>query len=153
MNEAQTKREKQLQAVRKWIAGEMTGKVEPWLGRRNPMITAFLKNKGQRPGPKGTKFAEKTAQQFITAQLLSLKNSGFYLRCTFNVPNTQGGTTEQFGTLISITKGGDLIYSCRERHEVDFEASVDFVENSADDEVADAIEDETAVIDDNEIEA
>lgn len=151
MNEAQLKKQKQLTAVRKWIANEMTGKIEPWTGRRNPMVTAFLKNKGQRPGPKGTSFASKTAQEFIKTQIDALKNSGFYLRCTFQVPNGNGGETEQFGTLISITKNGDLIYSCRERHEVNFEASVDYVENSADDDVAEAIKDDEPVAVDDDV--
>ena len=158
MNEQQVKKQKQLEAVRKWINNELTGKIEQWPGRRNPMVTAYLKNKGQRPGPKGTSFAKETAAKFIDAQLESLKSSGFYLRATFMIPNVLGKEVEHFGTLISVTKAGELIYSCRERHQVDIETAVDFVENSADADVAEAIkgEDDAGEIeveDDNILEA
>jgi len=146
MNEEQLKKQKKLSAVQNWIEKQKTGKIEQWPGKRNLMITAFLKNHGQNPGPKGTEYADKTAKDFIKAQLKALKKSGYYLRSTYDVPDAQGNDTEQFGTLISITKGGDLIYSCRTRHTVDpTENIVEFVDTTADEEVAAAIADEKPV--------
>lgn len=147
MNEEQVKKQKKLQAVQNWIEKRKTGKIEQWPGKKNLMITAFLKENGATPGPKGTKFEKGTAHAFIKAQLESLKRSGFYLRATYTVPDANtGAPTEQFGTLISITKGGDLVYSCRTRHNIDpDDVTVDFIDNSDDDEVADAIKDEEPV--------
>lgn len=146
MSEEQLKRQKKLSAIQNWIEKQKTGKIEQWLGKRNLMITAFLKNHGQNPGPKGTKFEKATAREFIDAQLKSLKRSGYYLRSTYDVPDAQGNLTEQFGTLISITKGGDLIYSCRTRHTIDpTENIVEFIDTTADSDVASAIADEETV--------
>ena len=146
MNEEQLAKQKKLSAVQNWIEKQKNGKIEQWLGKRNLMITSFLKNQGQNPGPKGTTFETKTAKEFIGAQLESLKRSGYYLRSTYVVPDAQGNMVEQFGTLISITKGGDLIYSCRTRHTVDpTDNIVEFVDTSADEDVAEAIADEEPV--------
>jgi hypothetical protein len=154
MTEEQIAKQKKLTAVQNWIEKRKTGKIEQWPGRRNLMITAFLKDHGMTPGPKGTTFEKGTAKDFIRAQLDSLKRSGYYLRSTYTVPDSQGNPVEQFGTLISITKTGDLIYSCRTRHTVDPDSNVvEFVDTTDDDEVADAIQDEEKVsanVDDDE---
>jgi len=148
MTEEQIAKQKKLTAVQNWIEKQKSGKIEQWPGKRNLMITSFLKNQGQNPGPKGTKFEKTTAKEFIGAQLESLKRSGYYLRSTYVVPDAQGNMVEQFGTLISITKGGDLIYSCRTRHTVDpTDNIVEFVDTTADADVADAIADEEPVAD------
>ena len=146
MTEEQQAKQKKLTAVQNWIEKQKSGKIEQWPGKRNLMITSFLKNQGQNAGPKGTKFETKTAKDFISAQLESLKRSGYYLRSTYVVPDAQGNMVEQFGTLISITKGGDLIYSCRTRHTVDpTDNIVEFVDTTADSDVAEAIADEETV--------
>lgn len=113
-----------LQQATKFIQSECSGEIEPWAGRRGPMITCFLKQNGQRPGPKGY----KTVAEFIEKLLTSLKNSSYYIRFRFNLPDGSGGNKQQLGTLISVNPDGNLTFACRERIQSQFTVGVDKVE-------------------------
>lgn len=133
------KRQQMLLSATKYLQSECTGEIEPWAGRRGPMITAFLKGNGNRPGPKG----HKTVSDFVRTLLTNLKNSSYYIRFRFNVPDGSGGTKQQLGTLISVNPDGNLTFACRERIQSQFTTSVDKVErHNVLDGIADAGEEE-----------
>ncbi len=115
-----------LKASTNFLQGECTGEIEPWAGRRGPMITAFLKQAGARPGPKGF----KTVKEFAGSLLKSLKNSSYYIRFRFTVPDGSGGQKQQLGTLISISADGNLTFACRERINSQFTTDVEKVERA-----------------------
>lgn len=118
------KRHAMLQSATKYIQSECTGEIEPWAGRKGPMVTAFLKQNGSRPGPKGY----KTVSEFVSKLLENLKGSSYYIRFRFNLPDGSGGTKQQLGTLISVNPDGNLTFACRERIQSQFTTSVDKVE-------------------------
>jgi len=141
MDEA--KRKLQIEKATKFITSIGTGEVEPWDGNKGPMVSYFLKNKGQTAGPKG----HKTQADFVRALLVSLKGTGFYIRFNFNLPDGSGGMKNAHGTLISVSKDNNLTFACRDRIKASFTTEVDKVELNADvedlipsDEVAEEID-------------
>ena len=118
------KKQAMLLQATKFLQSECTGEIEPWAGRKGPMVTAFLKSNGQRQGPKG----HKTVSDFGKTLLTNLKNSSYYIRFRFNVPDGSGGTKQQLGTLISVNPDGNLTFACRERIQSQFTTTVDKVE-------------------------
>ncbi len=126
LTEKQLKIQKMMEQSKSFITGEATGTIEPWKGRKSPMVTLFLKQSGQRPGPKG----HKTVADFVKALLLSLKGTSFYLRFTFNIPDGSGGMKDSVGTLISVNPDGNLTFACREQYQSNFTSEVAFVERA-----------------------
>lgn len=120
------KRLEMLKSITKYLQSECTGIIEPWPGRKGPMITAFLKQNGNRQGPKGF----ETVKAFIKDVLDNLRNSSYYIRFTFALPDGSGGQKQQVGTLISITADGNLTFACRERYTSQFSTTVEKIERN-----------------------
>ncbi len=123
-----------------FITAEATGTIEPWKGRKSPMVTLFLKADGQRPGPEGF----KTASEFVQQLLKSLKGTSFYLRYTFQIPDGSGGQKDSVGTLISVNPDGNLTFACREQYQSNFTSEVAYVERANKQAIAGLKADESA---------
>ena len=112
-----------LEASSVFLQKNTTGEIEPWAGRRGPMITCFLKQNGNNPGPKG----HKTVRDFAVDLLKRLKGTGYYIKFRFQLPDGAGGQKVQLGTFISVSPEGNLTFACRERIQSQFTVGVEKV--------------------------
>jgi len=140
LTKEQLETQQMLQQSKAFITAEATGTIEPWKGRKGPMVTLFLKQNGQRPGPQGF----KTTAEFVDQLLTSLKGSSFYLRFTFQIPDGSGGQKDSVGTLISVNPDGNLTFACREQYQSNFTSEVSYVERSNKTQIAGIKPDEKA---------
>ena len=118
--------QEKLDAVASILKQASTGRVEPWDGKRGPMFNVYLKQDGQ--GPSGVKNF-KTVADLAKAIIQVCKDTKYFIRFKFQIPNGSGGFKDQNATLVSVAPQGYLVFAGRESHQVSFTTSVDKVQS------------------------